>query len=69
MFVDPRVADWMWMGSPIPTMIGVLMYLTFVSVGPRIMKDRAPLDMKPLLFVFNAFIVALNFWMAWEVSY
>ena len=32
------------------------------------MKNREPFDMKPLLFVFNGFIVVFNFWMAWEVS-
>ena len=56
------------MGSPLPTLAMIILYLAFVNVGPRIMKNREPLDMKPLLFVFNAFIVALNFWMAWEVS-
>ena len=65
---DPRVADWMWMGSPLPTVAMIILYLAFVNVGPRIMKNREPLDMKPLLFVFNTFIVAFNFWMAWEVN-
>jgi hypothetical protein len=33
------------------------------------MKEREPFDMKPLLFVFNAFIVVFNFWMLWEMSF
>ena len=55
------------MHSPLPTLSLILLYLAFVNIGPKIMKNRQPFDMKPLLFVFNGFIVVLNFWMAWEV--
>ena len=66
--VDPRVSEWLWMGSPLPTLCLIILYLGMVYSGPKIMKNRAPFDMKALLFVFNAFIVVLNFWMLWEVK-
>ena len=65
--IDPRVSEWLWMGSPLPTLCLIILYLGMVFTGPRIMKERAPFDMKALLFVFNGFIVVLNFWMLWEV--
>ena len=64
---DPRVADWMWMQSPLPTLSLITLYLITVNIGPKIMKDREPFDMKPLLFVFNGLLVVFNFWMALEV--
>ncbi|XP_011405756.2 PREDICTED: elongation of very long chain fatty acids protein 4-like isoform X2 [Amphimedon queenslandica] len=66
---DPRVSEWLWMGSPLPTLCLIILYLGMVYSGPKIMKNRAPFDMKALLFVFNAFIVVLNFWMLWEMTF
>ena len=65
---DPRVADWMWMHSPLPTVCLVLLYLAFCNFGPKMMKDRKPFDMKLILFVSSVFQVVLNVWMIWEVG-
>ena len=64
---DPRVADWMWMQSPLPTISLILVYFAMVIIGPRIMANREPYSLKPILFVFNAFIVILYVWMTKEV--
>lgn len=67
-FADPRVKDWLWMQSPFPTWGLILLYILFVIYAPRFMKNRAPFEMKPLLFVFNAAIVVLYVYLTREVS-
>ncbi|KAL5502213.1 hypothetical protein EMCRGX_G008949 [Ephydatia muelleri] len=56
---DPRVAQWLWMSSPLPTLSLIVVYFIVVLVGPRLMKNREPFQLKPVLFVFNTAIVAL----------
>ncbi|XP_064400012.1 very long chain fatty acid elongase 4-like [Halichondria panicea] len=63
---DPRVKDWLWMQSPFPTWGLILLYILFVIYGPKFMKNRQPLEMKPLLFVFNAAIVVLYVYLTKE---
>ena len=56
------------MQSPLPTISLIFLYILFVNIGPRVMKDRAPFEMKPVLFVFNAAIVVLYVYLTKEVS-
>lgn len=56
------------MQSPLPTISLIALYVLFVNFGPRFMKNRAPLEIKPLLFVFNAAIVVLYVYLTREVS-
>ena len=51
---DLRLDGWFMMDSPIPTLIFSALYLLFVTiVGPRIMRDRAPLHLKGPMQVYN----------------
>lgn len=65
---DPRVKDWLWMHSPLPTLIIIFLYLMMVRYGPRLMKNRAPFEMKPVLLVFNTGVVAFYAYLVKEVS-
>lgn len=67
--IDPRVKDWLWMQSPIPTISLIFLYLLFVHFAPRFMKDRPPFEMKTFLFFFNAAIVILYIYLTREVSH
>lgn len=64
---DPRVKDWLWMGSPFPTIAIAMLYLLFVRYVPGYMENRKPLEMKPFLFVYNTAIVLLNAYLANEM--
>ena len=64
---DPRVKDWLWMQSPLPTISLILLYLLFVRFGPRFMKDRPAFEMKTFLFFFNAAIVVFYVYLTREV--
>jgi len=55
------------MQTPLPTLGLIMLYLLFVYFAPKVMKNRAPLEMKPLLFVFNAAIVVLYIYLTREV--
>ena len=43
-------------------------YLLVVYYGPRVMRDRKPLEMKPLMIVYNFLLVLLSLYMALEVG-
>ena len=46
----------------------VALYLVVVRYGPRVMKNRQPLELKPLMFVYNFALVLLSFYMSLEVG-
>lgn len=67
-FTDPRVKDWFLMNSYSPTLLLTAAYLILVWIGPKIMRNREPLQLKYTLFVYNMALVALNFHIFYEVS-
>ncbi|GLH15860.1 Elongation of very long chain fatty acids protein AAEL008004 [Gryllus bimaculatus] len=53
---DPRTKDWPLMSSPFPTAAICLSYVYLVKVlGPRIMENRKPLELKNVLVFYNLF--------------
>ena len=65
---DPRVSDWPLMDSPIPTFVIVVMYLYSVTIlGPRIMANRKPVQLRNILVAYNAFQVIFSLGMLYEV--
>jgi hypothetical protein len=64
---DPRVDNWLGMASIWPTIIICTVYVYFVKVvGPRLMKDREPYELKNILLVYNFSQVLFSFWMFME---
>ena len=68
MFVDPRVKDWFLMDSCAPTFVMTACYIFIVRIGPWIMRDKKPLNFPRVLFLYNMFLVAVNFHIFYEVS-
>lgn len=66
--LDPRVSNWLLMQSPWPTIQLTILYLLIVYWGPKFMKERKPIDSKPLLAIYNLALVALNLYIVLEVS-
>lgn len=63
--VDPRTEGWMFVGN-LPALITLLtVYVYAVKVAmPRWMKNREPFDnLKPLIRVYNLFMVFINLFM------
>lgn len=66
---DPRVKDWPLVQSPFPTLGICLSYAFFVKViGPRIMRDRQPLNIRWIMCVYNLFMVGLSSWLFFRLG-
>ncbi|TRY88670.1 hypothetical protein DNTS_025689 [Danionella cerebrum] len=64
---DPRTDDWLLMSSPFPQSIIIGFYIYFVmSLGPKLMENRKPFELKQILIVYNFSVVALSLYMIYE---
>ncbi|XP_072245757.1 elongation of very long chain fatty acids protein 1b [Leuresthes tenuis] len=65
--IDPRLQEYPLMQSPIPMTAILLCYLLFVLyVGPRMMANRKPLQLKEAMIVYNFTLVALSVFIVFE---
>ncbi|XP_066917589.1 very long chain fatty acid elongase 4-like [Clytia hemisphaerica] len=59
---DPRVADWFLIPSPLPTYSMSFFYIIFSwKIGPYLMHNREPFNLKYLLIIYNLSMVYLNY--------
>lgn len=66
---DPRTNNWLLMSSPFPTLAICLSYVYLVKVlGPRLMENRKPMDLRYVLIVYNLFQVLFSTWLFYEVN-
>lgn len=67
---DPRIASYPLMGTPWLMTSILLGYVYFVlSLGPRLMANRKPLNLKKFMIVYNFSMVALSIYIVYEVSF
>lgn len=67
-YSDPRTRDWPLMSSPLPTLALCLGYVYLVKVlGPRLMENRKPFQLKNTLIVYNFVQVVFSAWLFYEV--
>lgn len=65
---DRMVDSWLMMSSPWPIAVTVTAYLYFVlHLGPKLMENRKPFDLKWLLIVYNFYNVVLSSYLVWQV--
>ena len=58
---DKRVHDWPLVKSPIPTLGICLTYAVIVKiVGPRLMKNREPFNLRIAMITYNFFMVIIS---------
>lgn len=58
---DPRVANYLFMRTPWPTIFVTILYYWFVrSIGPRMMRDKKPYEILPIIRVYNVAMAAWN---------
>ncbi|XP_057377789.1 elongation of very long chain fatty acids protein 7-like [Daphnia carinata] len=64
---DPRVDGWLFMGSPFPTLIMCSCYIYFVkSLGPRLMRDRKPFELRGAIIVYNIIQVLASIYLVYK---
>lgn len=64
---DPRVAEWMWMDTPVTTGAILLFYLLALRGIQFYMKDKKPYNLKWLLVIYNAVQVVGSFYVFYEI--
>jgi hypothetical protein len=67
MFSDKRVKDWFLMSSPLPTITICLSYAFIVKIlGPWLMRNRKPFQLRKTLIYYNLFQVLFSTWIFYE---
>lgn len=67
---DPRVGDWWMMSNPFPTLIICLLYAYFSKVlGPKLMENRKPFDLRGILIMYNLIQTLFSAWIFYEVRF
>ncbi|CAG0920426.1 unnamed protein product [Notodromas monacha] len=66
---DKRVKDWPLMSSPWPTLCIAFMYGTMVRVGPKLMENQKPFELKWILVLYNLFVSLLNLYICGELYF
>lgn len=58
---DQRIKDWPLMSSPLPTIFICLSYILIVKkIGPYLMKDRKPFDIRIAMIIYNFLMVIIS---------
>ncbi|XP_047223232.1 ELOVL fatty acid elongase 8a isoform X2 [Girardinichthys multiradiatus] len=65
---DKRTDSWLLVYSPVPITCIFLCYLIIIWVGPKLMANRQPVNLKPLLIVYNFAMVCLSAYMFYEFT-
>ncbi|NXN18483.1 ELOV7 protein, partial [Indicator maculatus] len=64
---DPRLEGWPLMSSPFPTTFIIGTYIYFVtSLGPKLMENKKPFDLRQIMVFYNFSVVALSLYMTYE---
>lgn len=68
---DPRTREWFFVYDTPYHIWGVTAaYLIFVTwLGPKIMENREPLNLRWFMIIYNAFLVFLSSYMVYEIWY
>lgn len=68
LFLDPRLKDYLLMGSPASMSAVLLAYIFFVLyAGPRFMANRKPFQLKEAMIIYNLSLVGLSVYIVYEV--
>lgn len=68
-FPDQRTTNWFMMSSPFPTLFICLSYVYAVKVlGPKVMENRKPFQLKNALIAYNLFQMMFSAWLFYEVT-
>ncbi|KAG7227413.1 hypothetical protein INR49_000418 [Caranx melampygus] len=65
---DSRTDNWLLVHSPVPISCIFLCYLLIIWAGPRLMAKRQPVNLKPVLVVYNFSMVCLSAYMFYEFT-
>uniref|UniRef100_A0A8V0YPL1 Elongation of very long chain fatty acids protein n=1 Tax=Gallus gallus TaxID=9031 RepID=A0A8V0YPL1_CHICK len=65
---DPRLEGWPLMSSPFPTTFIIGTYIYFVtSLGPKLMENKKPFELRHIMAFYNFSVVILSLYMTYEM--
>lgn len=68
--IDEVVDSWLFMSTPWSVLSILSMYLMFVlKLGPNMMENRKPFNIKHVMLVYNAIQTLYNAWLVIWVSF
>jgi len=68
-YLDNSIDSWLFINSPWPICIILIVYLTFVlKVGPKLMETREPINIKYILLFYNFMQTMFNSYILTNVS-
>uniref|UniRef100_A0A3Q1JD50 Elongation of very long chain fatty acids protein n=1 Tax=Anabas testudineus TaxID=64144 RepID=A0A3Q1JD50_ANATE len=65
---DRRTEHWLLVYSPVPITCIFMCYLIIMWAGPKIMANRQPVNLKPILIPYNFAMVCLSAYMFYEFT-
>ncbi|XP_068898150.1 very long chain fatty acid elongase AAEL008004-like isoform X1 [Tenebrio molitor] len=66
---DPRIAQWPMMSTPLPSIVISLVYIYFAKfLGPQLMKNRKPFQLKKAILMYNLLQVFLSTYLFYEIG-
>ncbi|XP_069020703.1 very long chain fatty acid elongase 4-like [Embiotoca jacksoni] len=65
---DKRTDSWLLVDSPVPISCIFLSYLIIIWVGPKLMANRQPVNLKPVMIVYNFAMVCMSAYMVYEFT-
>ncbi|XP_030845097.1 elongation of very long chain fatty acids protein 4 [Strongylocentrotus purpuratus] len=68
-FSDPRVKDWLFMESPLLTLVITALYLVMIRTGPKMMENQKPMELKNSMILYNFACVLLSGYIVIEGIY
>eukprot|EP00057_Strongylocentrotus_purpuratus_P014199 XP_011668673.1 PREDICTED: elongation of very long chain fatty acids protein 7-like [Strongylocentrotus purpuratus] len=66
-FSDPRVKDWLFMESPLLTLVITALYLVMIRAGPKMMENQKPMELKNSMILYNFACVLLSGYIVIEI--
>lgn len=66
---DKRVEKWLLMDSYTPTLLLTFGYLMIVQLGPIVMRNRKPFELRGFLVLYNFLLVVLNLHICTEIFF
>jgi len=66
-FLDSRVDGWLLTDSYVHTVFLSMLYVLMTIVGPHMMKDHPPVNIRVPMLVYNLLMVILSYYMFHEV--
>ncbi len=68
--IDPRTKDYFLVENPFYIFTIISLYIYFVTkLGPAMMRNRKPLELKGIMIVYNVFQIAYNTYIFHGVSH